>query len=57
MPTTPTHSADIIYQNLRMQANVVEAAFQIGAQKLLLGGELRLPQAGAAARHANALGR
>lgn len=30
-----TYPADFIYQNLMMQANVIEAAFQNGVQKLL----------------------
>jgi GDP-L-fucose synthase len=33
-----TYSADFIYQNLMMQANVIEAAFQNGVQKLLFLG-------------------
>ena len=33
-----TYPADFIYQNLMMQANVVEAAFQNGVQKLLFLG-------------------
>jgi GDP-L-fucose synthase len=33
-----TYPADFIYQNLMMQANVIEAAFRIGVQKLLFLG-------------------
>jgi GDP-L-fucose synthase len=33
-----TYPADFIYQNLMMQANVIEAAFQTGVQKLLFLG-------------------
>ena len=33
-----TYSADFIYQNLMMQANVIEAAFRNGVQKLLFLG-------------------
>ena len=33
-----TYPADFIYQNLMMQANVIEAAFQNGVQKLLFLG-------------------
>jgi GDP-L-fucose synthase len=33
-----TYPADFIYQNLMMQANVIEAAFQSGVQKLLFLG-------------------
>ena len=33
-----TYQADFIYQNLMMQANVIEAAFQNGVQKLLFLG-------------------
>ncbi|MCW2312628.1 nucleoside-diphosphate-sugar epimerase [Rhodoferax antarcticus] len=39
-----TYPADFIYQNLMMQANVIDAAFQNGVQKLLLFGvKLHLP--------------
>ncbi|WP_422617495.1 NAD-dependent epimerase/dehydratase family protein [Rhodoferax sp.] len=33
-----TYRADLIYQNLMVQANVIEAAFQHGVQKLLFLG-------------------
>jgi GDP-L-fucose synthase len=43
-----TYPADFIYQNLMMQANVIDAAFQNGVQKLLfLGSSCIYPRAAA----------
>lgn len=51
-----TYPADFIYQNLMVQANVIDAAFQNGVQKLLfLGSSCIYPRAAAQPMAENAL--
>ena len=51
-----TYPADFIYQNMMMQANVIDAAFQNGVQKLLfLGSSCIYPRLAAQPMHEDAL--